>query len=139
MLASDVLDVEVRRQAHIEQLHAVGGLHLFRLYPAQAPGPGSTPVLMLQYLPYTGSGLDVAWETVPERVLVRQLTRLEFAYRGEAADARWQGAWRGSEVPPALVRVSVAAAGRDWPELVVRVRAADLSGGGVRLVHGPVD
>jgi hypothetical protein len=61
---------------------------------------------------------------------------LEFRYRGAAPDAPWQTHWRGRKAPPELVQVLIASGERDWPELVVRVRATDMLDAGVRIVHG---
>lgn len=114
--------------------HGAGGLHLFRLFLDR--GLEGVGALTLQYLPYTGGGLPAAWESAPSKVLVGGVTGLGLSYRGEA-DAAWQTQWRGRKTSPELVQVAIAAGNRDWPELVVRVRATDMLDAGVRIVHGP--
>jgi general secretion pathway protein J len=115
--------------------HGAGGLHLFRLFLGK--GLDGAAALMLQYLPYSGGGLPEAWESAPSKVLVSGVTGFGFSYRDGAADAVWQTQWRDRKKAPELVQVSIAAGNRDWPELVVRVRATDMLDGGVRIVHGP--
>ena len=115
--------------------HGAGGLHLFRL--SLDPGSDGVGALTLQYLPYAGGGLPAAWESPPSKVLVGGVTGLGLSYRGGEADAAWQTQWRDRKTAPELVQVSIAAGNRDWPELVVRVRATDMLDAGVRIVHGP--
>lgn len=114
--------------------HGVGGLYLFRLLIA--PGPDGAASLTLQYRPYTGGGLAVGWEGVPRKVLVSGVTGLEFGYRGAEPDAPWQSHWRKRKTTPALVRARIAVGNRGWPELLVRLRATDMTDAGVRIVHG---
>jgi len=114
--------------------HGAGGLHLFRLFLGK--GPGGADALTLQYVPYSGGGLQLAWASAPRKVLVSGVSGLGFRYRGAAADAMWQTRWRDRKAPPELVQVLIAAGNRDWPELVVRVRATDMLDAGVRIVHG---
>ena len=114
--------------------HGAGGLHLFRLFLGE--GTGGTDALTLQYVPYSGSGLQAAWGSAPRKVLVSGVSGLEFRYRGAAMGAPWQTHWRDRKTAPELVQVLITAGKRDWPELVVRVRATDMLDAGVRIVHG---
>ena len=114
--------------------HGAGGLYLFRLFLGE--GPGGADALTLQYVPYSGGGLQVGWGSAPRKVLVSGVSGLEFRYRGAAPDAHWQTHWRHRKAPPELVQVLIASGNRDWPELVVRVRATDMLDAGVRIVHG---
>lgn len=114
--------------------HGVGGLYQFRLSVAE--GPDAREALQLQYLPYTGGDLENVWEAVPTRALVSDISDFGLAYRGGEDDAIWQEDWIDQERAPQLVRMLIGAGGRDWPELVVRVRAADLARAGGRIVRG---
>ncbi|MGD8956235.1 MAG: prepilin-type N-terminal cleavage/methylation domain-containing protein [Chromatiaceae bacterium] len=114
--------------------HGVGGLYQFRLSVVE--GPDASEALQLQYLPYTGGGLETIWEAAPTRALVSDISDFGLAYHGGEDDALWQEDWIAQERAPQLVRMLIGAGGRDWPELVIRVRSTDLAGGGVRIVRG---
>ena len=114
--------------------HGAGGLYLFRLFLGE--GLGGADALTLQYVTYSGGGLQVGWGSAPRKVLVSGVSGLEVRYRGAAPDAPWQTHWRHRKAPPELVQVLIASGKRDWPELVVRVRATDMLDAGVRIVHG---
>jgi general secretion pathway protein J len=114
--------------------HGVGGLYQFRL--SLAEGPDAREALQLQYLPYLGGGLETAWEAAPTRALVSDISDFGLAYQDDEDDAVWQEDWIAQASAPQLVRILIGAGGRDWPELVIRVRSADSAGGGVRIVSG---
>lgn len=63
---------------------------------------------------------DIAWAEAPSRILLDELETLELAYQGEF-DQPWQTVW-DEEGSPALVRMTIRAGGRFWPELVLRVQ-----------------
>jgi general secretion pathway protein J len=115
--------------------HGAGGLTLFRL--SLLPRVDGDRDLVLQYLPYRGQGLDVAWDAVQARTLAAGVSRVSFAYRGNDDTEGWRREWLASEDVPALVQVRITAHARDWPPLVVRMRAVDMTDAGVRIVHGP--
>lgn len=114
--------------------HGVGGLYQFRLSVAE--GPDARDALQLQYRPYMGGGFETGWEAVSTRVLVSDVSDFGLAYRGGEDDAFWRQDWIAQERAPQLVRMLIGAGGRDWPELVVRVRSTNPAGGGVRIVRG---
>ena len=114
--------------------HGVGGLYQFRLSVVE--GADTREALQLQYLPYTGGDLATAWGAAPARPLVSDISDFGLAYRGGEDDAIWQEDWMAQERAPQLVRMLIAAGGRDWPELVVRLRSGDLAGAGTRIVRG---
>lgn len=60
------------------------------------------------------------WEEAMSRLLVDDLQEFEVAYRGSLA-SDWQGQWLEEESPE-LVRVSIRANDRYWPELVMVVQ-----------------
>ncbi len=72
--------------------------------------------------------------TRPPEALVDGLTRVEFAYRSLGDDGKlgpWQPQWENPEALPMQVRVRLADAQGDWPELVVSLPQAGsyLAGG----------
>ena len=76
--------------------------------------------LVFRWLRPPASTESVAWEGQPERVLIPRLQELLLAYRGPPG-SEWQPTWeeRGS---PELVRLTVKANDRYWPELIMAVQ-----------------
>lgn len=65
--------------------------------------------------------------------LAQGLRRLELGYRTLDAQGRWtpwQSRWETPETLPLQVRVRIADAGGDWPELVVALPLANAAAGG---------
>jgi general secretion pathway protein J len=63
---------------------------------------------------------NVSWDNAPERVLVEGLEELQLDYRKEFASA-WQDEW-SQQSSPSLVRMTIKAHGRFWPELIFTVQ-----------------
>jgi general secretion pathway protein J len=117
--------------------HGVGGLYHMAL--ALQPSGRDSADLVLSYAPFEGAREPESADLVSSRVLVAGVERFDIAYRVDELDAAWQPQWSGSEAPPDLVQLNIAADGRAWPPLVVRIRAADMATAGVRFVVGAED
>jgi len=78
--------------------------------------------LVLRWREPTGKEDDeeLAWSEAPGRTLIEDLEKLEVAYQGDF-NLPWQAEWE-EEGSPALVRLSIKAGGRFWPELIMRVQ-----------------
>lgn len=84
--------------------------------------------LILQWRPYSGDAEGHARDRpeVEQRALLGDIEQLRFAYFGRPspqAPLAWHGSWEGAGVPPRLIRIRIAFAGRDdrhWPELLIR-------------------
>lgn len=63
---------------------------------------------------------NVDWTGAPERVLVDEIQELNIAYRA-GFDTDWQSDWLEND-PPALVRMTIKARDRFWPELIFKVQ-----------------
>ena len=90
-----------------------GGSYLVRV--AQE---GAT--LMLRWQDFPDSGVPLEWMDMPSRVVVAQLQEFTVTVRQEFG-MEWSGIGR-DEGSPALVRLQVKAAGRNWPDLILRVQ-----------------
>ncbi|MFK8050474.1 MAG: type II secretion system protein J [Halioglobus sp.] len=76
--------------------------------------------LKLRWQEIPGTRGDVDWSQTAERVLIDEIQELNISYRAEF-DTDWQNEWFGDELP-ALVRMTVKARGRFWPELILKVQ-----------------
>jgi general secretion pathway protein J len=101
-----------------------GGVYIFRLSLDQRQ-------LVLRWHPYNPDASVVDWQTVERRVLLENVEDLRFGYRGSRASRLdgplWQDNWVNTLGNPAVVRLSLKAGGRYWPEMVVRLDAGELN------------
>ena len=100
-------------KAFVQFGEGYGGAFLVRLERDQ-------DVLRLRWQDVPQSMRDVSWEGTDMRDLVDQLEQLEIAYLPEF-DGDWQSEWLERD-GPALVRMTIKARGRYWPELIFRVQ-----------------
>lgn len=101
--------------------HATGGLYHFRLtFEPDADGGR----LFLRYLPYIGDDAAQEWGHAPEHLLLAEVDRFGASYQ-RLGSPEWLPRWRDPEVLPARVRIRVALNGSEWPDLIVRVTAAE--------------
>lgn len=63
---------------------------------------------------------NVSWDNASERVLVEGVEELQLDYRKEL-NSDWQGEWV-QQSSPSLVRMTIKAHGRFWPELIFSVQ-----------------
>jgi general secretion pathway protein J len=102
----------------------LGGVYILRLSLDQGQ-------LVLRWHPYDPDASAVDWGTVERRVLLENVEDLQFGYRASRASsldgAAWQDQWVSPLGNPAVVRLSLKAGGRYWPELVVRLDAGELN------------
>jgi len=96
-----------------------GGLHVMRL----TLGGGD---LRLQLAPYRGLDSWPEWGQVANFALLQDVTALEFAYRGVGSN-EWLPEWDYGLMTPRSVRVRLAQADRFWPDLVIRLDAAEMA------------
>lgn len=76
--------------------------------------------LLLRWLdPPTGRRAP-NWHNAPSRVLVEGIEQLEISYRREPGGS-WLSSWDSQGTPP-LLRLQIKAAGRHWPDLILRLR-----------------
>jgi hypothetical protein len=78
----------------------------------------------LRYLPYIGDDAGQEWGEAPEHLLLAELDRFGASYQ-RLGSSDWRPLWRDPEVLPARVRIRVALNGSEWPDLIVRVTAAE--------------
>jgi general secretion pathway protein J len=94
---------------------AYGGTHIVRV-------AREGDQLVMRWSEPAASGLPPeTWEDTPSRVLVRDVEDYTVAVR-EEYDAEWSGRWLEERSAPALVRMQVKAAGRFWPDLIMKVQ-----------------
>ena len=79
---------------------------------------GTKLVLRWQQPPASGAPSD--WIEAPSRVMVEDLEEFAVAARQEFSEA-WSDSNPDGD-PPALLRIQVRSAGRDWPVLILRVQ-----------------
>lgn len=79
-------------------------------------------LLVLRWQEPTASGSPADWSAAVSRTLVNDLDELKLSFREKFASPWVDRIERGSV--PALVRLQVRAAGRYWPELIIRVQGA---------------
>ncbi len=100
-------------KAFVQFGEGYGGAFLVRLERDQ-------DVLRLRWQDIPRSMRNVSWEGTDHRDLVDQLEILEIDYLPEFDDD-WQSEWLEQD-SPALVRMTIKARGRYWPELILRVQ-----------------
>ena len=94
---------------------AYGGTHIVRV--AMESGQ-----LVMRWSEPEANGLPPDdWEGTPARTLVRDVEEFAVAVR-EEFDGEWSDRWLEERQAPALVRMQVKAAGRFWPDLIMRVQ-----------------
>jgi general secretion pathway protein J len=76
--------------------------------------------LKLRWQEIPGVRNKVDWSGTPERVLIDEMQELNISYRAEF-DSDWQSEWFEDDLP-ALVRMTIKARGRFWPELIFKVQ-----------------
>lgn len=109
--------------------HGVGGLHWVRLALRQEAEDYD---LILQFAPYVppqeAFRADPAarpdWENIPARVLVRRVHDFSISYQRLGRED-WQQDWIDVDVLPGRVALRLEVDGTRWPDLVVRVQAAE--------------
>jgi len=82
--------------------------------------------LELRWLPYQSDVAAVDWSTVESRRLLGSVEEFELGYLG-AYGQQWMDVWEGSQSNPVAVRINIRAAGRYWPELVIRLSGAEMN------------
>lgn len=76
--------------------------------------------LVLRWQEPTHSGRPADWSEADSRTLVNELDEFKLSFRQNFASS-WTEDWGGQGMP-ALVRLQVRAAGRYWPDLILRVQ-----------------
>ena len=89
-----------------------GGLHVMRL------AVSDTQSLTLQFNPYEGPYTNPEWPEVEPATLLQNVEYLELSYRF-ATNSDWLPEWDWSQSTPTHVRVSIAQAGKRWPDLTL--------------------
>jgi len=104
--------------------HGGGGLHRLRLHVEERR---EGRALVLQYLAFSGPDRIPDWSDAPSHTLLQGLEAFAIAFKpspeGSFPEHEWQETWE--ELPnelPELVSLSIAADGRVWPKLVIRLR-----------------
>jgi general secretion pathway protein J len=92
-----------------------GGIYLVRV--AREEGQ-----LVLRWLEPSGKPKDrnIDWSGAEQRTLLENVEALEVFYRADV-DQPWQDNWK-EENSPALVRLTIKADGRYWPDLIMEVQ-----------------
>jgi general secretion pathway protein J len=76
--------------------------------------------LVLRWQEITRFGSPEKWEDKPSRLLVSDVDHFKVAYR-RGFSGNWLEEWDRGEVPD-FVRLQIAASGRYWPDLIMRVQ-----------------
>ena len=79
-------------------------------------------LLVLRWQEPAPRGKAKDWKKMPSRVLVKNLEEFKLSFRKDFS-APWTDSI-GRDVVPVLVRFQVKAAGRYWPDLILRVQGA---------------
>ena len=77
--------------------------------------------LMLYWQNPVPPGVTVAWEGKDSRMLLQGVEEFEVSFRPEF-DLQWQSAQWDTPGAPALVRLTIKANGRYWPDLIIGVQ-----------------
>lgn len=102
--------------------HGIGGLNHLQLFRTM---DGNQEVLMLAYLPYAGEEVEPDWGNARSHILLAgEGVGLDIAYLRLGGEA-WEAAWEDPEVLPGHVMLRMSRDGIVWPELIVRVLAAE--------------
>src|SRR5690606_29893989 len=91
----------------------IGGLTVFRLVANDAQQ------LTVQFTPFHDANQELDWSTHEPYVLVDQLNEFTLTYSASPTDD-WVVAWGNEAQNPDRVRLSIAANGRYWPDLIIR-------------------
>jgi general secretion pathway protein J len=100
--------------------YGVGGRYFFRL---AAEGAGPDRALVIRFAPWQPGAGFPDWSAAGSRVLVPAVGALRFEYAEPEGGGDWLPQWRDTERLPTRLRLSMQAAGADWPELVFALRA----------------
>jgi len=93
-----------------------GGLHVLRATPLRHQD--GTVDLAIQALPYDGAAMALDWEHAPHEILVSDLRTLQWYYQ-DGVTGQWSQQWDAArKYYPARVRLQLADAEGEWPELV---------------------
>lgn len=93
-----------------------GGVHVLRATPLRHQD-GSVD-LAIEALPYDGAAMALDWERAPREVLVPGLRTLQWYYQ-DGATGQWSQQWDAThKYYPARVRLQLADAEGEWPELI---------------------
>lgn len=92
----------------------IGGLTVFRL------AVNSAEQLTVQFMPYINTYQDLEWDQYEAYVLIDQLDELTLAYNAAPLED-WINNWGGAQQNPDRIRLSIAANGRYWPDLIIRL------------------
>ncbi len=91
-----------------------GGTQLLRLIKEEG-------ALKLYWQDPPAQRAEVDWSGKSSRVLVEAVEEFEISFKPEF-NADWQNDEWGGKGAPALVRLSIKAAGRHWPDLIIQVQ-----------------
>ncbi len=102
--------------------YGAGGRYHFRLSLADGGA------LVLQYLPWSGSGVPPDWNAAQTNTLLTGVTGLALQYEDAAAEPpAWMQEWSVIDGLPSRVMISVKTAAGPWPDLVVALRVLPAS------------
>lgn len=102
--------------------HGGGGLYVMQLRVLTDP-----PALQLEYYPYPGELTDPANPPQPAtHLLLDRIDFVRFQYRRNALQP-WTDQWKGSYWLPGQVRIKISRDGREWPDLIIALRASEKS------------
>jgi general secretion pathway protein J len=116
-----------------------GGRHFFRMGVERTTEGGAA--LVLRFLPWRPDQRTLPdWSRADSRVLVRDVSAFALSYEGDGFSREWTPVWPADakKLPPRM-RLQVAAAGSEWPPIVIAIYPlpASTGGGGGRFVRGP--
>lgn len=97
--------------------YGAGGLYHFRLQRTEAGA------LVLQYLPWAGTGTAPDWSAAQSSTLLTGVTALTFQYEDAAGEPpAWAPAWTAIDHLPDRVSIAVQTQAGAWPEFVIALR-----------------
>lgn len=97
----------------------LGGVMIIRLFVADGG-------LMMQMLPFNNTQQDMPWDSVEVFPVVPRLDEFSLEYF-DFQYGRWVGEWNSSLINPDRIRISIAANGRHWPDIIVRLNDSEES------------
>ena len=83
-------------------------------------------VLELRWQPYQSDVPATDWTAVEPRKLLGSVDEFEVGYLADYGQ-EWMQSWEGSQRNPAAVRINIRAAGKYWPEMVIRLGAVEMN------------
>lgn len=92
----------------------IGGLTIFRL------AINDSQQLTLQFDPYVTSVRELDWSQREAYVLVPKLDEITISYKASPS-GEWLSTWENASQNPDRVRLAIAANGRYWPDLIIRL------------------